>query len=81
LDEASRLLEGINAKATAQLTGDPDWGAGITLAQAEIAVRQHQYDRAQKYIETVRPVFSRPDAEAYQKDKMNELSAMIVSHP
>ncbi len=79
LQEASQLLANLNIKAASQLTGDPDWGAGVTLAEAEIAVRQGAYTRAQQYLDTVRPVFSRPDAEAYQRRKMDELSDLTSS--
>ena len=81
MQDASKLLDGIDSKLVVQLTGDPDWGAGVTLAQAEIAVRQGRYVEAGKYLESVRPVFSRPDAEAYQRRKMDELSAAIHHHP
>ncbi|HEX3684314.1 MAG TPA: serine/threonine-protein kinase [Bryobacteraceae bacterium] len=77
LEEASTLLDGIDAKAVAQLTGDPNWGAGVTLAQAEIALRDGDYPKAQTAIASVRPVFSRPDAEPYQRHKMDELSQLI----
>ena len=42
LQEASQLLQGLDAKAVAQLTGDPDWGAGVTLANAEIALQSRR---------------------------------------
>jgi len=80
LHEASNYLEAMDTKAVAQLTGNPDWGAEVSLAQAEIAARQGDYVRAQKLLDSVRPVFSRPDAEAYQKRKMDELSELITSH-
>ncbi len=76
-EEASRLLDGIDTQAVAQLSGDPDWGAGVTLSQAEIAFREGDYLKARKCIESVRAVFSRPDAEAYQRHKMEELSQLI----
>ncbi|HTU46287.1 MAG TPA: serine/threonine-protein kinase [Bryobacteraceae bacterium] len=80
LEEASRLLDGIDTKAVAELSGDPNWGAGVTLSQAEVALRQGDYSKAQKLIDSVRAVFSRPDAEAYQKHKTDELSQLIRKH-
>jgi serine/threonine protein kinase len=77
LPEALKLLDEIDSKSVAQLTGDPDWGADVTLAHAEIAARRGKYDQAQREIASVRAFFSRPDAEAYQKHKMEELSSMI----
>ncbi|HEV2424446.1 MAG TPA: protein kinase [Terriglobia bacterium] len=81
LDDASRLLEGIDGKVVAELTGDPDWGAAVSLAQAEIALRQGRLVEARKSLESARPAFSRPDAEAYQKRKLDELSEMIYHRP
>ena len=74
LDEASKLLQGIEA-AVAQLAGDPDWGAGVQLLQADIAYRRHDYETARKLIQTVTPVFTRKDAEAYQKPAVETLTA------
>ena len=77
LQEASNYLANIDTKAVTQLTGDPDWGANVTLAEAEISARRGDYGQAQKFIDSVRPVFSRPDAEAYQKQKMDELDKLM----
>lgn len=75
LDEASKLLDQIDVPAVAQLAGDPDWGAGVTLARAEIAYRRGDYDAARKYVQTVTPVFTRKDAEPYQKRALESLRA------
>jgi predicted negative regulator of RcsB-dependent stress response len=80
LQEASKLLAQIDSKVVAQLTGDPDWEASVNLAQAEIALRQGNYSQAKKLIESSRPAFSRPDAEAYQKNKLDSLSTEIDAH-
>lgn len=80
LQEATKLLDEIDSKVVAQLTGDPNWEASVNLAQAEIALRQRNYAQAHKLIEAARPAFSRPDAEAYQKNKLDALSAEINTH-
>jgi serine/threonine protein kinase len=80
LDEASGLLKQIDAKPVTQLTGDPDWGANVTLAQAEIAYRRGNLDVARRLVETINPVFTRPDAEAYQKRAFESLKAELESH-
>ncbi len=77
LDEASALLQQINVPALTQLTGDPDWGANATLAQAEIAYRRGNYDAARNYLRTVTPVFTRKDAEPYQKRALESLRAAL----
>jgi tetratricopeptide (TPR) repeat protein len=75
LAEASKLLQGIDTNAVAQLTGSPDWSANIALAQGQIALRQGDYANARKYLETAKPVLSRADAEPYQKHALEELAA------
>ena len=77
LDEASALLQQIDVPAVAQLTGDRDWGAGLTLKQAEIAYRRRNYDTARGYVQTVTPVFTRKDAEPYQKRAFETLKAEL----
>jgi tetratricopeptide (TPR) repeat protein len=77
LDEASKLLDQIDVPAVAQLAGDPDWGAGVTLAQAEIAYRRGNYDAARNYVQTVTPVFTRKNAEPYQKHALESLRAAL----
>jgi hypothetical protein len=77
LDEATTLLQQIDAPAVAQLTGDPYWGAGVTLAQAEVAYRRGNYDAARGYLQTVTPAFTRKDAEAYQKRAFESLKAAL----
>src|SRR5712671_2042588 len=77
LDEAGKLLDQIDVPAVAQLAGDPDWGAGVTLAQAEIAYRRGNYDAARDYVQTVTPVFTRKDAEPYQKRALESLRTAL----
>jgi serine/threonine protein kinase/DNA-binding winged helix-turn-helix (wHTH) protein len=77
LDEASKLLDQVDVPAVAQLAGDPDWGAGVTLAKAEIAYRRGNYDAARNYVQTVTPVYTRKDAEPYQKRALEFLRAAL----
>ena len=77
LDEASKLLDQIDLPAVAQLAGDPDWGAGVALAQAEIAYRRGNYEAARGYLQTVTPVFTRKDAEPYQKRALESLRTAL----
>ena len=77
LDEASRLLADIDVPAVAQLAGDADWGAGVTLLQAQIAYRRHDYDSARKLVAAITPVFTRKDAEPYQKHALDTLNGEL----
>jgi DNA-binding winged helix-turn-helix (wHTH) protein len=82
LDEASRLLSGIDVAAVAQLTGDPNTGAGVTLLQAEIAYRQKDFGTARKDVDAIKPVFTRADAEPYQRRALEALaSALQLNSP
>jgi serine/threonine protein kinase len=77
LDEAAALLQQIDAPAVAQLSGDPDWGADVTLAQAQIAYRRGNYDAARGSVQTVTTVFTRKDAEPYQKRAFESLKVAL----
>ena len=80
LDEAAKLLDGIDPKSVAQLEGIPDFAPTIALARAEIAFRRGDYAEARNDIETAIPVFSRPDAEPYPKRKLETLLNEIDKH-
>ncbi len=73
LDEADKLLEQIDIPVVAQLAGDADWGAGVKLLQAEIAYRRGNFSRARTFVKDVSPVFTRPNAEPYQKQALKLL--------
>jgi len=77
LHEASALLQQIDIPVVAQLTGDPDWGAGVTLERAEIAYRNRDYQAARGYVETVAPVFTRKGTEPFQKRAFESLKAAL----
>lgn len=77
LDEASNLLTQIDVPAVTQLAGDPNWGAGVTLLQAEIAYRRKDYEAARKYVQTITPIFETKDAEPYEKHALETLSAEL----
>jgi eukaryotic-like serine/threonine-protein kinase len=76
-DQASVLLEQIDMSAVAQLTGDPDWGANVSLAQAEIAYSRGNYDAARNDVRTITPVFTRKNAEPYQSRAFKALKAEL----
>jgi hypothetical protein len=73
------LLEGIDTAAVAQLAGDPDWGAGVKLFQAQIAFARGDLTLAQKYVDEVTPVFTRPKAELYQQHQLAALSQKLAA--
>ena len=81
LEPATKLLTEIDTKAVAQLSGSPesDWVASIGLARADIAYRRGDLEAARQLLEPVVPVFSRADAEPYQRRAVDKLSAAIHS--
>ena len=81
LDESSRLLKDIDIPAVAQLAGDPEWGAGVTLLESKIAYRRGDYAAARKHVATVRPVFTRANAEKYQQAQLETLERELSAAP
>jgi len=77
LQDASKLLQDIDANEVAQLAGMPEWSANVSLAQAEIAFREGDYAAAKRYVDSAAPVFLRADAEPFQKKTLQALSAAI----
>jgi serine/threonine protein kinase/DNA-binding winged helix-turn-helix (wHTH) protein len=77
LDEATPLLQQIDTPAVAQLAGDPNWGANVALAQAEIAYRRRKYDAARAYLQNATSAFTRTDAEPYQKRVFESLKTAL----
>ena len=77
LDEASGLLSNIDSKVVAQLAGIPDWSANVSLAQAQIAYRKHEFAQAKQLLGAAAPAFTRPDAEPYQKNAVATLTAAL----
>lgn len=76
-DEALPLLRQIDVPAVTQLTGDPDWGANVTLAQAQIAYHRGNYDAVSSYVQTITPIYTRNNAEPYQKRAFESLKAAL----
>jgi hypothetical protein len=49
----------------------------VTLARAEIDYRRKNYDAARTAVQTVAPVFTRPETEPYQKRAFETLKAEL----
>src|SRR6202167_207560 len=81
LDEASALLQQIDVPIVAQLSGDPDWGANVTLAQAQIAYRHGNYDAVSNYVRSITPIYTRKNAEPYQKRAFESLKTALEKSP
>ena len=79
VDEASGLLEGINADNVAALAGDPHWGANVELAKAQIGFIRHDYAGARTHLNAAKPGFSVPKAEAYQVRAVTLLDSSLLA--
>jgi len=77
LDEASALLQDIDTNAVDQLTGSKDWDAAVAFSEAKIAYKRGEYDAARKHLAVAAPVFSKADAEPYQKRELEKLQAAL----
>ena len=75
LDEAEHLLDGIDAKAVAQLTGVKDWSTN--LARAEIALKRNDYAVAHMFLDAAKPMIARADTEPYLKKKAASIEATL----
>jgi hypothetical protein len=80
LDEASKLLENIDASAVGQQAGSKDWFATVEFSQAEIAYRRGDYPSARKHLAIAAPVLSRKDSEPYQRDALQKLTSALERH-
>ena len=78
-DAAASLLEGIDPKNVAALAGDPNWGANLDLAKAQIAFARHDFAGARKYLDAAKPGFSVPKAEAYQVRAVSVLDSALLA--
>ena len=79
VDAAARRLAGIHRAAVAQLTGDPDWGANVDLANAQIAFARHDLAGARRALDAAGPAFSKPTAEPYQVRAYRRLREQLAS--
>ncbi|NMN06801.1 MULTISPECIES: winged helix-turn-helix domain-containing protein [unclassified Novosphingobium] len=75
--EALGNLQGIDRAAVAQLAADPNWGANVDLALAQIALAQGRTADARKYIDAAGPAFSAVSAEPYQVRLWKRLDGRI----
>ncbi len=74
-NEAQARLAGIKPQAVAQLAGDPDWGANLNLARAQIALSKGQLDVARTELAAAASAMRKPTAEPYQVRLFGKLRA------
>jgi hypothetical protein len=79
MNEADALLATVKPDAVAALAGDPNWGANVELAKAQIAFAKHDYISARRHLDAAKPGFSIPKAEAYQVRAVTLLDAALHS--
>ncbi|WP_374571632.1 winged helix-turn-helix domain-containing protein [Phenylobacterium sp.] len=76
-DEADGKLRGIDPVAVAQLAADPDWGANLNLAHAEIDMARGDRDGARRELNAAAPVFAKSTADAFQARRYKALKAAL----
>lgn len=76
-DEARRMIDGIDTQLVAQQAGDVNWGANVWLLQAQIAARKGDSASARTLLAKAKPVFARPEAEAYQRNAVAALEKQL----
>jgi DNA-binding winged helix-turn-helix (wHTH) protein len=64
--DALKNLQGIDRAAVAQLAADPQWGANVDLALAQIAAARRHPSEARRFLDASAPAFSAASAEPYQ---------------
>jgi hypothetical protein len=79
IDAAAARLEGIDPKNVAALAGDPNWGANLDLAKAQIAFARRDDTAARKHLDAAKPGFSVPKAEAYQVRAVSMLDSALLA--
>jgi DNA-binding winged helix-turn-helix (wHTH) protein/serine/threonine protein kinase len=75
--DALRNLQGIDRAAVAQLAADPQWGANVDLALAQIAAAQRQSSQARHFLDAAAAAFSARNAEPYQVREWKRLDRDI----
>ncbi|HZZ69149.1 MAG TPA: winged helix-turn-helix domain-containing protein [Phenylobacterium sp.] len=79
VDAAAKRLVGLNRAAVAQLSGDPDWGANVDLADAQIAFARHDLGAARRALAAAAPAFGKPAADPYQARAYRLLREKLAS--
>jgi serine/threonine protein kinase len=77
LDDASRLIDRIDTAVVDQLAGGNDWGAEVALLRGEIAFLRRDDSTAKTLLSFAEPAFTRPDADPYQRHKLESLRSAI----
>ncbi|MBS0335176.1 MAG: winged helix-turn-helix domain-containing protein [Proteobacteria bacterium] len=79
VDAGAAHLAGIDRKAVAQLAGDPDWGANLDLADAEVAFAHGDAAAARRALDAAAPALAKPTAEPYQVRAYRRLREKLAS--
>ena len=75
---AEPLIAHIDRKAVAELASDPNWGANIDLARAEIAVHARRWKDAAADLHAAAVAYASPQSDVFQHRKFETLSALVA---
>lgn len=73
--DAERQLAGVKPDAVAQLTGDPDWGANLDIARAQISLSRGDRSKARADLAAAADAMRKPTAESYEVSLYHRLRA------
>ena len=75
---AAPLIAHVDRKAVAELASDPNWGANIDLAEAEIAMHAGRWQDAAASLRAAAVAYASPQADVFQHRKFEMLSALVA---
>ncbi|MBS0367002.1 MAG: winged helix-turn-helix domain-containing protein [Proteobacteria bacterium] len=77
--DAARLLDEVEPVKVSALAGDPNWGANVELARAQIALAQGDLSVAREHAGLAAPGFAHPGAEVYQVRALAAVNAQLAA--
>jgi eukaryotic-like serine/threonine-protein kinase len=78
LAETKDLLGSIDVDAVTHFSGDPSFPGVMDVAEARLNLAEKQYDAARQMAGKARPFFVGPNADAYEKEALNQVVASLA---
>jgi serine/threonine protein kinase/DNA-binding winged helix-turn-helix (wHTH) protein len=78
LPEIKDLLGSIDVDAVTHFSADPSFPGVMDVAEARLNLAEKQYDAARQMANKARPFFVGPNADAYEKEALNQVVASLA---
>jgi eukaryotic-like serine/threonine-protein kinase len=78
LTEIKDLLGSIDVVAVTHFSADPSFPGVMDVAEARLNLAEKQYDAARQMADKARPFFVGPNADAYEKEALNQVVASLA---